>query len=147
MKRIRNKLNYFAAFVCIALGLWLCGCASSGGRSWAQKRGDDQVASNVKKELSKDSKSTYRDVGAVVYDGTVQLVGFIDTPEQKTRATDLALRAKGVREVVNSIAVKPTPTGPNFSNTNAPAETPAGETSPPASQAPGIPEPAPTPNP
>jgi hyperosmotically inducible protein len=38
--------------------------------------------------------------------GTVYLIGTVDSPEQKTRAEQLAWQASGVKSVVNNLQVK-----------------------------------------
>lgn len=86
----------------------------------AQKWADSDVTRNVKSELNKDPMYKYTDVQAVVHDGIVQLSGFVDTPEQRERAAQIAANAKGARQIINTIALKPTPTGPAPITTNAP---------------------------
>jgi hypothetical protein len=41
------------------------------------------------------------------YKGVVQLSGFVDTPEQKQRAAEVAKSAERTHDVVNDIALKP----------------------------------------
>ena len=90
----------------------LIGCSTSGSRNTGQKLSDRQVARAVKKTLSDDPTFKYDDVQANVYDGNVQLMGFVDTPEQRLRAAELASHAKGAKQIINGIMIKPTPTGP-----------------------------------
>jgi len=123
MKKSKSVLECLALIVLLAMGTGLAGCKSSGDRSLAQKWGDRQVAKAVSKKLKSDPQYKYPDVKPVVYEGTVQLTGFVDTPEHRQRAAELASHATGVREVVNSIALKPTPTGREMVNTNAPVPT------------------------
>ena len=92
--------------------LGLAGCKSSSDRTTGQKFSDRQVARGVKKELSSDPTFKYSDVEATVYNGNVQLSGFVETPEQRLRVAELASYTKGVRQVINEIMLKPTPTGP-----------------------------------
>ena len=138
MKTINLSLRSLSVLALLALGLGLTGCKSD-DRSMAQEWGDRQVARGVKKELSKDDMYRYPDVVPVVHDGIVQLTGFVDNQEQRQRAAQLAARAKGAREIVNIIELKPTPTGRSEGRaTNAPAK-PAAEST--QSSAPGIPAP------
>ena len=90
----------------------LIGCSTTGPRNTGQKLSDRQVARAVKKSLSGDPTFKYDDVQANVYEGNVQLTGFVDTPEQRLRAAELASHAKGARQIINAIMIKPTPTGP-----------------------------------
>lgn len=96
----------------IAMGVVLAGCQSSPDRTSGQIRNDNQIAKAVKKNLANDSTYKYADVKPQVYGGTVQLTGFVNTPDQRLRAAELAAEAKGAKHVVNHILVKPTPTGP-----------------------------------
>jgi osmotically-inducible protein OsmY len=41
------------------------------------------------------------------YRGVVQLSGFVNTPEQKRMAGEIAGRVEGVRQVENNITIKP----------------------------------------
>lgn len=120
MKKADRSLKRLStvALLAMGLGLGLTACKSGSERSMAQQWGDRQVAKGVKKELAKDPKYKYGDVRPVVYEGTVQLTGFVDTLEQRQRAAELAAQAKGVRQVINNIALKPTPTGREEFNTN-----------------------------
>lgn len=132
MKEISNSSKWLGFIGLLAVVLGLTGCKSSEDRSFAQKWGDQQVAKGVKKELAKDRMYKYSDVEPVVFDGTVQLTGFVDTPEQRQRAAELAAQAKGVRQVINAITLKPTATGPVQLDTNAPAPPAPAPPEPPA---------------
>lgn len=121
MKPTKHSLTVLALIGLVGGALALTGCQSSGDRSYAQKWGDRQVAGNVKKELAKDPDYKYPDVQPVVNQGVVQLGGFVDTPEQRQHAAELASRAVGVQQVINTIAIKPARTITESPNTNAPA--------------------------
>ncbi len=145
----KGLVRLLAVSLAVAV-LGMTGCKSSGDRSMAEKWGDRQVAKNVDKELAQDPMFKYPDVKPVVHDGVVQLTGFVDSPEQRQRAAELAARAKGATQVVNGIQLKPTPTGrpiireaPTY---NAPATT-APSAPPPPPAAPDSSGQAPTPKP
>jgi hyperosmotically inducible periplasmic protein len=122
MKNTNTSLKCLSVLTLLVVGLGLTGCKSD-DRSMAEKWGDRQVARGVKKELSKDPMYHYTDVVPVVHDGVVQLTGFVDTPEQRQRAAQLAAQAKGATQVINTIELKPTPTGrPTGRATNAPPQ-------------------------
>jgi len=99
-----------------ALGLitaaTLTACSSTGSRTTGQKWSDREVARGVKKSLSDDPTFKYEDVQANVYEGSVQLSGFVETPEQRIRAAEIASHTKGAKQIINQIMIKPTPTGP-----------------------------------
>lgn len=132
MKRFQFKRRSVGLLTLVALGLAMAGCKSD-DRSMAQKWGDRQVARNVKKELNQDPMYHYADVVPLVRDGTVQLTGFVDTTEQRQRAAQLAAQAKGALEIINTIELKPMPTGragSRLESTNAPAEPAEPQTAP-----------------
>jgi len=89
----------------------LTGCKST-DRTMGQKINDMEVKRSVDHALAKDPTYKYNDVRANVMDGNVQLTGFVDTPVQRTRAAEIASHADGVKQVVNEIMIKTSPTGP-----------------------------------
>jgi len=84
------------------------GCAGNQyERSTGESIDDRATTSRVKSALGNDSQYKYSDVKVTTFKGTVQLSGFVDTRDQKGKATDLAKNVSGVKEVVNNISVKP----------------------------------------
>jgi hypothetical protein len=90
-----------------ALGGGLVGCAGTRSTQSTGERIDDHGASSrVKSALGADTQYKYDMVTVETFKGTVQLSGFVNSRDQKTRAADLAKRVEGVKEVVNNITVK-----------------------------------------
>ena len=92
----------------------VAGCKSSGdsgSRTSGQKSNDKKVAKGVEKNLSNDPTFKYSDVQANVYQGNVQLTGFVETPEQRLRAAERAAQTPGARQVINEIMIVPTAAG------------------------------------
>jgi hyperosmotically inducible protein len=87
----------------------LTGC-STGNRTAGRAMDDRMVARRVKHELAHAQIYKFPDVNVATYAGVVQLSGFIDTPDQRAKAGDIAARTSGVHEVVNSLVLKPTST-------------------------------------
>ena len=85
----------------------ITGCA---GDRYHQSTGEDiddhGITSRVKDALSNDAQYKYEGVQVVTFKGTVQLSGFVDTSDQKSRARDLAKGVEGVKDVDNNITVK-----------------------------------------
>jgi hyperosmotically inducible periplasmic protein len=85
----------------------ITGCA---GDRYHQSTGEDiddhGITSRVKDALSNDAQYKYDGVQVVTFKGTVQLSGFVDTSDQKSRARDLAKGVEGVKDVENNITVK-----------------------------------------
>ena len=67
---------------------------------------DTAITGRVKHALSNDAMYKFGDVKVTTFKGTVQLSGFVDNHEQKSRAADLAKNCDGVKDVVNNITVK-----------------------------------------
>jgi hyperosmotically inducible periplasmic protein len=111
MKLTTKDLTRLGALALIAGVIGLGGCKSSSTRTPGVKFSDDRVASKVHKELASDPTFKYSDVRANVYDGSVQLSGFVETPEQRFRAGETAANVRGVKQVINEIMIKPMPTG------------------------------------
>jgi len=87
------------------------GCSSTPTRESTGEYVDDTaVTTKVKAELIKDPVVKARQVDVTTFKGTVQLSGFVDTEEQKSRAAEITRGIPGVREVKNNIAVKTTTT-------------------------------------
>ena len=66
---------------------------------------DKNLSANVRNALSVDSVK-YPDVQVAAYRGVVQLSGFVDTREHKSRAADITKNVPGVRKVDNNISIK-----------------------------------------
>ncbi|HWI59741.1 MAG TPA: BON domain-containing protein [Bacillota bacterium] len=105
------NLGRLGAVALVATAIGLAGCKTS-DRTMGQKWNDHQIASSVEKGLKKDITFKYHDVTPIVHNGTVQLTGFVETPEQRLRAAEIAAQTKGARQVINDIMIKATPTGP-----------------------------------
>ncbi len=85
----------------------LSGCA---GDRYTQSTGehidDAGVTSRVKKALSEDTQYKYGGSNVETFKGVVQLSGFVNSKDEKSRAGDLAKKVNGVREVKNNLVVK-----------------------------------------
>jgi osmotically-inducible protein OsmY len=96
----------------------LAGCQSSqqqqssSGRMPGVKMDDNAITENVQHDLNHDPAYKFTDVNVNTYNGIVQLSGFVDTPAQKQRATQIAQSNQGVTQVINNISLKPQPLAP-----------------------------------
>lgn len=75
------------------------------GRTAGEELDDKTLASNVRSALDADTVK-YTDVKVDAYKGVVQLSGFADTSEQKSRADDISRKVAGVKKVENNITLK-----------------------------------------
>ena len=106
---VTRHLKWLAGLL-VALGLALIatGCAGTRyDRSTGESIDDRATTSRVKSALGADSIYKYPDVKVTTFKGHVQLSGFADTRDQKSKAEELAKRAAGVKDVENDITVKP----------------------------------------
>jgi len=92
----------------LPLLLGVTGCTT--GNEYEQSTGeyidDSGTSSRVRSALGKDPQYKYDDVKVTTFKGTVQLSGFVNSREQKSRAAEITRGVENVREVVNNITVK-----------------------------------------
>ena len=92
----------------LPLLLGVTGCTT--GNRYEQSTGeyidDSGTSSRVRSALGKDPQYKYDDVKVTTFKGTVQLSGFVNSREQKSRAAEITRNVENVREVVNNITVK-----------------------------------------
>jgi hyperosmotically inducible periplasmic protein len=83
------------------------GCAGSATRESTGEYIDDAtITTKVKAAFVKDPLVKALDVKVDTFKGAVQLSGFVDTAEQKTRAEQIAAGVNGVSTVKNNISLK-----------------------------------------
>ena len=75
-------------------------------RSTGQKIDDKDLGGRVKGALDDNTAYKFPDVQVNVYDGRVQLSGFVQTRDQKSKAEDIAKSIAGGATVENKITVK-----------------------------------------
>jgi hypothetical protein len=85
----------------------LTSCKSDHDRTAGRAWDDRNVARSVKKTLDKDPTYKYPDVRVQVFAGVAQLSGFVDNPDQKAKAGELAQHVEGVHQVQNALSLKP----------------------------------------
>src|SRR4051812_32546262 len=71
---------------------------------------DDRIFDQVRMRLATDADVKGGNFDVTVKDGVVTLKGRVDTEKGKTRASKLAKKVKGVKQVENELVVGP-PTG------------------------------------
>ena len=85
------------------------GCAVTQGRETAGAYAQDkEIATKIKTKMYKDPIVKGTQVEVNVLNGEVQLSGFVDTPEAKSRAEQIAATTEHVRAVHNNLLL---PTG------------------------------------
>jgi hyperosmotically inducible protein len=81
-------------------------CQSMTGRSTGTNIDDAGITAIVKSKLVADKAANLTRVDVDTNNGTVYLNGTVESPEQKSRAEQLAWQANGVRSVVNNLQVQ-----------------------------------------
>jgi hyperosmotically inducible protein len=81
-------------------------CQSMTGRSTGTNIDDAGITAGVKSKLVADKAVNLTRVDVDTNNGTVYLNGTVESPEQKSRAEQLAWQANGVRSVVNNLQVQ-----------------------------------------
>ncbi|MGA2248753.1 MAG: BON domain-containing protein, partial [Verrucomicrobiota bacterium] len=103
--------------LCVLLGLGfatgavttLTGCAGNQyDRSTGQYIDDKSLTVRVHEALAGNPEYKYSDVNVNVFRGTVQLSGFVNNSDQKSKAEQIARGVQGVKDVDDKITVKET---------------------------------------
>ena len=119
---------------CLALtGLAFTGAGCAGTRyerSTGAYLDDKSISTRVKTALFRDPDVSGFDVNVNTFRGDVQLSGFVDTAQQKQKATEIAREVSGVEMVTNNLEIKPA--GTAVGAAGGPVEGRSGTTTQPA---------------
>jgi len=84
----------------------MTGCAVTSGRESTGEYVDDKTMSTkIKTALVRDPEVKAHQVNVTTFRGTVQLSGFVDSQQQKDRATEIIKNMEGVKELHNDLVV------------------------------------------
>lgn len=106
---MKKSVTSLLALLAISSGLALLpvGCAGTATRESTGEYVDDAgITAKVKAAFVRDPIVKALDVKVETFKGVVQLSGFVDTPDQKTRAEQIARNSPGVQSVKNNISIK-----------------------------------------
>lgn len=107
MKAINRSMALLGSLMLAAM-LTLSACAgTSTSRSTGDVVDDSVLVTKVNAAIAEESISQAWDVEVEAYRGVVQLSGFVDTEAEIQTIVDIAQGVDGVREVENSLQVKP----------------------------------------
>jgi osmotically-inducible protein OsmY len=96
-----------AAMIALA-ALFNAGCAVSSGQSSVGEYVDDAtITTQVKTKFAEDKTVAATRIQVETLKGVVQLSGFAVSEAERQRAAQLASTVKGVKQVQNSIVVRP----------------------------------------
>jgi len=106
----RKTLKSLGLIIGLGASSLVVGAGCTTGSRYQQSTGeyidDHGLSSHVKQALNTDPIYKYDDVNVVTFKGVVQLNGFVNAKDQKSRAGDIAKKVAGVNEVHNNITVK-----------------------------------------
>ena len=106
---MKKTLTTLVAVMALSSGLALLpsGCAGTATRESTGEYVDDaSITTKVKAAFVRDPVVKALQVKVDTFKGVVQLSGFVDTPDQKNRAEQIARSTPGVQGVKNEISVK-----------------------------------------
>ena len=109
-------MKYVARWVLIATMAGAAAACSTNGEpggpaeSTAANAGrvvdDSVITGKVKAALVADETTKAHQISVETFKGVVQLSGFVDTNEARTRATQVAQTVEGVKQVKNELALR-----------------------------------------
>ena len=93
-------------FVLLAIAV-IGGCAGSRTKESTGEYVDDSaITAKVKNAILDDSSLKVFQINVETFKGVVQLSGFVNSPQVKSRAAEVASRVSGVKSVKNDLIVK-----------------------------------------
>ena len=98
-----------AAVVIVLLTAFAAHAEDPVKRSTGAYLDDKAVSAKVKAALLQDPDVKALQVNVETYNGVVQLSGFVDKPEQISRAAEVAKGVEGVKSIKNDLHVRPGP--------------------------------------
>jgi hyperosmotically inducible periplasmic protein len=102
----RDRATVLSAAVAATV-LLMSGCAPMQGRETAGQYVDDAtVSTKVRAQLISNQSLKGFDIHVETMQDVVQLSGFVDSPDQKAQAEQIARGVNGVRGVRNDIIVR-----------------------------------------
>jgi osmotically-inducible protein OsmY len=104
----RGVITLSLCLLALPLLIGVSGCASSRyTQSALEEDNDDATSYRINKAFADDANhADYAGVRVETFKRVVQLSGFVNTQEMKSRAGDLASSEAGTRDVRNNITVK-----------------------------------------
>ena len=106
MKNIARALAFSLVAVTAVLGTTACSVARD-QQTVGSYVDDAAITAAVKAKMAEDKSVSATAISVETLKGVVQLSGFAKSDAEKARAAEIARTTKNVREVRNSIVVKP----------------------------------------
>lgn len=92
--------------VALALLLSATGCTSMTGQTAGQYVDDSTITTSVKAKLVADKVANFTRIDVDTTNRVVSLNGVVESPQQKTRAQQIAMEVSGVRRVDNNLQIQ-----------------------------------------
>jgi hyperosmotically inducible protein len=83
---------------------------------------DARITAAIKAKLLTSKELSAWNISVNTTAGVVTLSGIVDSPDEIGRAMVIAMDAEGVREVISTLQVKKSSTGPGIVSTNVPPQ-------------------------
>jgi osmotically-inducible protein OsmY len=90
----------------LALLLSVTGCTSMTGQTAGQYVDDSTITASVKAKLTAEKAANFTRINVDTTNRVVSLTGIVESPEQKTRAQQIATEVGGVRRVDNNLQIQ-----------------------------------------
>jgi hyperosmotically inducible periplasmic protein len=104
---MKSSLKKMAAASLLVAALSLgAGCSRDDGKTAGQTVDDAAITAKVKAAMAQDPGVKAMDVKVDTFKGAVQLSGWVNTPEEKARAEQVAKTVAGVTSVENKVTLK-----------------------------------------
>ena len=105
---MKNKVRQIGFTVCLMSAIPLfSGCASTETqRSTGQTVDDATITAKVKSQLLADPQVSGLQVNVNTHKGQVQLSGYVNSAEERSKAEQIARQIPGVKNVDNDLIVK-----------------------------------------
>lgn len=106
MQKIARTLAFSLLAATTVLGTTACSVARD-QQTVGSYVDDAGITTAVKAKMAEDKNVSATSISVETLNGTVQLSGFAKSEAEKARAAEIARTTRGVREVRNSIMVRP----------------------------------------
>lgn len=106
MKKLVRSMAFAAIAATAAIGMTACSVARD-QQTVGSYMDDAGITAAVKAKMAEDKTVSATAISVETLNGTVQLSGFAKSEAEKARAAEIARSTKHVREVRNSIVVRP----------------------------------------
>ena len=103
-----NKLlRITKLLVCLGLITAFLGCnATQREESTGEYIDDSAITTKIKAGLFEDAQLKSLQIEVKTFKGVVQLSGFVDSAQNRTKAAEIAERVQGIKELKNDLVVK-----------------------------------------